>query len=246
MLLETVATALNLRAAPGGAIIGELRSGDLAEWDRGEKEWIKVKVQSGHCAGMVGVVRRKWLIQHYEETPSLANVSRSRAADIIRRRSKEFDSIHYGLGSKAKSWEDLATRGSVDCSGWVYLLSREILKTYELNTQPGLLYTYSDEQITSVGKHTNGIISGRFLKAEHFVPGTLVGVDFDEYSWDRGRPLDIDHIAIVGNDDNGLVISQSSSSGGGVNTVPLDKWLKSRTQLIAMGRVHLVDLLALP
>ncbi len=244
MLLESVATALNLRATPGGAIIGELRNGDLAEWDRIEKEWIQVKVQTGHCAGMSGAVRRKWLIQHYATAPKLAAVDRKKAADIIRRYSVEFDGVHYSLGTKAKSWEELKARGSVDCSGWVYLLSRQILAEYGLETKPGLLYTYSDEQITNIGKNTEAIIAGHYLKKEHFVPGTLIGIDFKEYSWDRGRPLDIDHITMVGQDDHGLFISQSSSSGGGVNTVPLDKWLNSQAQLIALGRVHLVDLLA--
>ncbi|WP_238582330.1 hypothetical protein, partial [Cellvibrio sp. OA-2007] len=37
-----------------------------------------------------------------------------------------------------------------------------------------------------------------------------------------------------------------SSSGGGVNRVPLDRWFSSQEKLILSGRVHLVDLLSLP
>ncbi|WP_028105113.1 hypothetical protein [Pseudoduganella violaceinigra] len=96
----------------GNCVTGILQSGTVSK-----KEWIQVKVQTGHCAGMSGAVRRKWLIQHYATAPKLAALDRKKAADIIRRYSVEFDGVHYALGTKAKSWAELKARGSVDCSG---------------------------------------------------------------------------------------------------------------------------------
>lgn len=248
MKFECVATALNIRQSPGGPIIGELRQGDSASVANGKAslEWVEATITSGVSAGQTGFVRRKWLSQQFSDTPDIANVDRAAAADIIARRTKEFDLITYGLGSKAKNWSDLEAGGVVDCSGWVYLLAKEILGGTGASSFAKKLFTFSDEQVTQVGDATKQIISGRFLGKAHFVPGTLVGIDFAEYSWDRRRPLDIDHVVAIGADASGTFVSQSSSSGGGVNRVELSRWFNSLGTLPTLGRVHLVDLLALP
>lgn len=247
MKFECAATALNIRSTPKGAIVGELRLGDSVSVSdsKASLEWVEAEVTSGVSAGRSGFVRRKWLAQQFSAPPTLVNVDRSDIAALIANRTAEFDSITYGLGKKAKSWADLRSARVVDCSGWVYLLSKEILEGTTASGFAKKLYTFSDEQITKVGDASKKIISGRFLLPQHFEPGVLVGLDFSEYSWDRGRPLDIDHIVAIGADASGLFVSQSSSSGGGVNRVSLDRWLSSLGSLPALGRVHLVDLMDL-
>lgn len=248
MKLESIATALNIRTELRGAIFAELRQGDLfeVETEKAQREWVYGTALTGYSTGQSGYVRRKWLVQHFDAPAPLAAADRQQATKIIAARTAEFDAIRYDLGTKAKSWAELNKKGGVDCSGWVYLLCKEILAAYQRTTQPGLFYTHSDEQITACGSKTGAIYSAPYLTAEHFQPGTLVGIDFAEYSWDRGRPLDIDHIVIVGADQDGLFISQSSGSGAGVNRVPLARWLASNDRLIRSGRAHLVDVLALP
>ena len=248
MNLECIATVLNIRTKPGGKIISELRLGDIFDVPASKvmNEWVLGTVINGISAGKKGYVKRKWLIQYFDSPPTISTVDRTDAARIVTERTKEFDTIHYDLGSKAKTWEELKENGYIDCSGWVYLLGKEILSTYKLTTRASELYTYSDEQITNCGKESKVIISGKYLQSHLFAPGVLVGIDFAEYSWDRGRPLDIDHVAIIGGDDDGLFVSQSSSSGAGVNKVPLGKWLASQQSLITTGRVHLVDILSMP
>ncbi|MBA8884174.1 hypothetical protein [Dokdonella fugitiva] len=248
MKLECTASALNIRTEPHGTVIGEMRSGDLFDVATANsyQEWVSGTVASGVSAGKQGSVRRKWLVQAFDDVPALSRVDRRRAARIVADRTREFDAITYRLGEKAKTWRDLARNGYVDCSGWIYLVAKDLIGAYATQVAAPALFTYSDEQICNVGRKTGAIISGRYLRDEHFVPGVLVGIDFAEYSWDRNRPLDIDHIIVVGSDADGPFVSQSSSSGAGVNRVPLDKWLTSQRSLIDAGRVHLVDLLATP
>jgi hypothetical protein len=248
VIFESIASALNLRVAPGGQIIGELKQGDTIEVDakKADQSWVTGTVTSGVSTGRTGMVRRKWLVQKFDAVPTLSTLDRGEAGKVISSRTQEFDSVHYKLGDKAKTWSDLRSNGYVDCSGWVYLLAKEILSKYGLGTKPSLLYTFSDQQITNVGKQTGVIVSGTVLGDSLIQPGCIIGLDFAEYSWDRDRPLDIDHIVIVGQDAGGLYVSQSSSSGGGVNRVPLGKWLSSVRSLQTAGRMHLVDLLMLP
>lgn len=247
MLLECIANALNIRAMPEGKVLSELRAEDLLDVSdsKANSEWVLGKAVSGISAGIEGYVRRKWLIQHFNSLPTISTTDRTKAAQIILSRTNEFDSIRYELGSRARTWQELKTNGFVDCSGWIYLLSKEILSAYQLNTSADELDTYSDKQITNCGTKTKCIISGKYLQSHFFQPGVLLGIDFSEYSWDRGRPLDIDHIVMIGGDSDGLFISQSSSSGAGVNRVPLSKWIGSQQKLISAGRVHLVDLFSL-
>lgn len=241
MKFECIANALDLRAEPRETVLTELRFGNVFEVAvaKANAEWVYGAVLSGVSIGKKGYVRRKWLIQRFDSPPTIAPLDRTEAARIIAKRTVEFDGIHYDLGSKAKTWKELKKNGYVDCSGWVYLLGKGLPASSEL-------YTYSDEQIINCGSKTKSIISGRYLSEELFLPGVLVGIDFAEYSWDRGRPLDIDHIVVIGQDEGGRFVSQSSSSGAGVNKVPLSKWLSSQANLIKAGRVHLVDLLSMP
>lgn len=243
--LMSIASALNLRSQPNGTVLGELLSGDLFQTDKPMETWVYGKVLTGPSAGRSGFVRRKWLIQHFEAPVELTEIDRSKAVEIISERTAEFDAIHYKLGDKAKTWPDLRSKGYIDCSGWLYLLAKELFAAYQVKTKPSLLYTFSDEQITNVGSKTGQIISGSYLVPELFQPGCIVGIDFAEYSWDRDRPLDIDHVVIICGNESERFVSQSSSGGGGVNTVPLSKWLASTANLRASGRMHLVDLLAL-
>lgn len=246
MKFECAATVLNIRSSPGGTVLGEIRLGDSLTVKNGKTslDWVEVDVTSGVSSGRSGFVRRKWLAQQFNQSPTLAKGDRSAIAKVIATRTQEFDAVTYGLGSKGKSWNDLKKTKVVDCSGWIYLLAKEILAGNSDDLVKNL-NTFSDEQITRVGDSTKQIISGRFLEKNHFVPGVLVGIDFAEYSWDRGRPLDIDHIVAIGADESGIFVSQSSSSGGGVNRVNFDRWFMSLGSLPMLGRVHLVDLLGL-
>ena len=250
MRLESIASALNLREGPGTHenAIGELRVGDVIEIEGdGEAVWVSGTVLTGVAAGRQGYVRRRWLVQHFESKPQLPATDRSKAAAIVSRRTTEFDAVTYLLGgNKPRTWDELQARQKIDCSGWVRLLGAEIMAAYGLTTKPSILDTMSDDQITSVGGKTKVILSGSWLTDDVWKPGLLIGLDFSEYSWDRGRPLDIDHIVITGQDGDGLFVSQSSSAGGGVNRVPFAKWRASVAELIEQGRAHAVDLLMLP
>ncbi|MGE4240463.1 hypothetical protein [Ramlibacter sp.] len=248
MRLQSIATALNLRASPGGKVIGELRMGDVAETPKKffAKEWAEVAVTTGVSAGLKGFVRRKWLAQHFDAPPRLSGEDRTAAARIVAQRTHEFDAIAYGLGDKAKSWTALRGARRIDCSGWVYLMIGEILAAYGKKTPPGAFLSHSDDQVTRCGAGAECLITAPYLQHTHFQPGVIVGLDYSEYSWDRGRALDVDHVGIVGGDAGDLFFSQSSSSGGGVNRVPLAKWLKSHDALARAGRMHVADLLALP
>lgn len=250
MKFECIANALNLRAEPRGTVLAELRFGDLFEVAaaKANAEWVHGAVLSGVSIGKKGYVRRKWLIQQFDEPPSIAQLDRGQAARIVAERTLEFNSIHYDLGSKAKTWKELRRNRYVDCSGWVYLLGKELIEAYQLTAAPSKLYTYSDEQIINCGSKTKSIISGRYLSEELFLPGVLVGIDFAEYSilvesWSAiGHRSHRRHRSRGG----GRFVSQSSSSGAGVNKVLLRKWLSSQANLIKAGRVHLVDLLSMP
>lgn len=260
MIYVCVANALNLRNEPGSAatnsIVGELRTGELFESDGTESHadaWISGAVLRGVHIGKTGYVRRKWLAQWIDPTkpqPSLASDDRTEAAKIIAARTREFDAIVYHLPldgrPKATSWAKLKSSGWIDCSGWVHLLAKEILTKYKRDEKASLLNTYSDAQITGVGARAGLVLSWTSLRKESLVPGVLVGVDFAEYSWDRNRALDIDHIVMIGADGAGTpFVSQSSSTGGGVNQVSIDKWWPSVEPLAALGRVHAADLLML-
>lgn len=248
MLLENMASALNLRDAPKGAILGELLQGDLFEVPdaKAHAVWVKGTVVQGQMRGTTAHVRRRWLVQHHESPPRVSADSRAEAAQLVARRTAEFDSVRYGLGNKARSWASLKQAQRVDCSGWVYLLGKELLEALGRSTAPKILDTFSDAQVTQVAQATGTMISAHFLRDDHFQPGCLVGIDHAEYSWDRNRPLDVDHIVMVGEDAQGRFVSQSSSSGAGVNRVPLAKWLESLDHLRRAGRMHLVDLLQIP
>lgn len=247
MLFESSTSVLNIRTAAAGAIVGEMRLGDTIEFAKSEwaKEWVQGTVMSGVSAGLSGFVRRRWLIQSFDRAPELDDVDRTGVASIIESRTAEFGGVRYGLGSKASTWQKLATAGIVDCSGWVYLLGKQVLESVGKGAAAKALNTYSDEQITNAGAATKTIISGHYLKPEHFQPGAVVGIDNSEYSWDRHRALDIDHIVMIGSDAAGVFVSQSSSSGGGVNRVAFDRWWSGMSQLATLGRVHLIDLLAI-
>jgi hypothetical protein len=246
MILECHASNLNLRTGPDGKIIGELRKGDrFSPSTPTNKPWVEGTVKSGLFAGAKGYVRRKWLSQVFDTKPRLASKDRSQAALIVDRRTTEFDHVAYGLGDKAKSFNELTKLKTIDCSGWVYLTAGEILRQEGAAFKISKLYDSSDAQVVSVGEETDMLISGSWLEESHFQAGCLVGIDFAEYSWDRNRPLDIDHVVIVGGMGAKRFISQSSSSGGGVNRVALAKWLESTKKLRSEGRVFVVDLLAL-
>lgn len=246
MLMESVATALNIRVKPGGMPIGELRLGDLVECDDPNSEWVIVEAKSGRNAGTAGVVRRKWLIQFFETTPVFDNVTRADAGRIVFETTSELDAVRYRLGTRYDTLAEVKKQGFIDCSGWVALLGGMVLKHYGRIVPKNCLTSHSDKQIIRLGAHTMKIVSGRFLQPQHFLPGVILGIDYSEYSWDRGRALDVDHIGIIGDSPNGPIFSQSSGSGSGVNSVPMQKWIDSHADLIAGGRVHAVDFLAVP
>lgn len=245
IVYRCVATALNLRETPAGTVFAELLYGDLVDVEVKQLEavWTRVSVLSGLNAGREGYVRRKWIAQKFDDRPAAADVDRRKATTIIEKRTAEFDAVRYKLGDKAKTWAQLRTLSYVDCSGWTFLLAQELIAAYSLSLKPGALYTHSDMQVTASGRSTKRIVSGDLIVEENLEPGCLIGIDFAEYSWDRNRPLDIDHVVMVGGERRDKYVTQSSSSGGGVNRVPLKKWLDSTASLRRAGRMHMVDLL---
>lgn len=247
LTFKTIANVLNVRRESAGTVFAELLFGDLVEVASAKagEVWVPVRIASGLNAGREGFVRRKWLAQAFDAPQLPAAGDRSELAAIADARSTQFDHVTYGLGAKAKTWNELQRRGAIDCSGWTALLGLEMFAALGLVVKPALLHTHSDLQVTGLGKAGGRIVSGPDIGDALLQPGCLVGLDFAEYSWDRNRPLDIDHVVMIGAVAGERFATQSSSSGGGVNRVPLARWLASVAHLRHSWRMHCVDLLDL-
>jgi len=240
------ANRLNLRAAPStaaavlavldhGTVIQKLDGSDAAQW------W---EVLAGQ---MRGYLARRFLLPVSQGAipviPGINDVLWNLTQAAVGR-------VTYRLGAKD------SRSGAIDCSGWVGEISRKAFDT--VNRMAGEVVfddgdcqafdTHSDGIVCAVERRTGMILTGPQVTATALRPGMLVGVDFGLAGFEAGQPprhYGIDHIVQVVRDpaSGALQITQSSSSGRGVNFLPLANWLAGLAQrgLISAGKVFAVD-----
>lgn len=152
----------------------------------------------------------------------------------------KFDHVGYKFGSK-----DLGN-GVIDCSGFVSNLYDATIE--DLNAKLGerrfssgrLKYLSAADQIKTFANNTVMTGNLRSLELSKFKAGMLIGTDNGpQYNkktgkqWDKGRYNGIDHIVMVVQDAAGNLMASQSSSGKGVNTIPLAKYLSSARNGVA-------------
>lgn len=245
------ANSLNFRMEPGveapilsvlrrGALIEFLAEAEVAGW------WRAVSPGSRQ----EGYVARQYLAPASGgDAPELPGVNETlwRATQIA------LGKVRYRLGEKHSA------RGAIDCSGWVAEITARTFDAVNLAAAPDVVFhradyrvldTHSDGIVSGVEARTGQVLHGEEVRAEALREGMLIGINFGDYRWERNRPprvYGIDHIVQVVRKpgDDQLCISQSSSSGGGVNVVVLSRWLEQLKGRIRGGRVHAVDPFAL-
>lgn len=239
------ANRLNLRAAPStdakvlavcnkGDIVLKAAQADTLDW------WELV------FGGLHGYAARRFLLPLSGSVPVVAG-----ANDVLWRLTREAAGrVRYLLGNK-----DSRT-GAIDCSGWVGEITSKAFD--DVNRRAGevvfdrddyrVFATHSDGIVCGVEARTGTIYIGPQVTQTVLHAGMLIGVDFGQTSFEANQPprhYGIDHIVQVVGDPSGqtLYITQSSSSGGGVNTKPLAEWLAGveKQGLLAAKRVFAVD-----
>jgi hypothetical protein len=241
------ANSLNLRKALGidAPIIKVLKRGALVEFIReGEVQgWWRV------CPGgaqLEGYVAKQYLAPASGGgVPDLPGVN-----EILWRATQTaLGRVRYQLGAKHSE------SGAIDCSGWVAEITRQAFNAVNRAAAPDVVFhsadhrafdTHSDGIVSGIERRTGKILHGPDIKQASLREGMLIAINFGNYSWELNNPprvYGIDHIVqVVRNPaDDQLFISQSSSSGGGVNVVRLTNWLDQLKSLVVSGRVHAVD-----
>lgn len=243
---QVTANRLNLRSGPAleAGVTSVLARGQLVEpMPPLEDSWWKVRVLPG---GAEGYVARRYLAAlSAAATPAMAAAnavlwSRTTAADGV---------VGYKLGGKHSS------QGAIDCSGWVAEITAAAFAAINANAAPevvfdkadaGVLNTHSDGIVSGIEARTGLVLHGPAIVPEALREGMLIGLNFGEHSWEQNTPprvYGIDHIVQLmrSPDDGQLWISQSSSSGNGVNRQVLATWLQAQQAVRAANRMHAVD-----
>jgi hypothetical protein len=217
------------------------------DYAKGHPDWIRARAPDGR----EGFMKRSLLAQ--ADPGNLVEIDPEVLAvydRAVREATRQYDGVKYGLGSKRPA------EGKVDCSGWIAFLNRIAFNA--VNSAAGypvfsaktlnMLNTHSDHQVSIPGYAAEQLFSYRYVADINWRPGLLIGINFDDYDWERGqgRVFEIDHIVQTMSSTDGLLrVTQSSSGGGGVNSVPLDDWLERAQELISRNRLHVVDIFAL-
>lgn len=144
-------------------------------------------------------------------------------SEVLGHYTMQNDNVGYTFGAKS------VASGGIDCSGWV---AQNTLRTVKMmdprlhaKLKP-LLSTAAAYQIKGIGNIT-GITSNAAIRSGKIEPGMLIGMRFSKVpGWAKGRPYGISHIVQVVSHNGRLMISESSSSKGGVSLTPLKTWLK--------------------
>lgn len=253
--LKVISTTANLRSEPSSAkgddsvvasFPSETRITQL-DYVRDHPDWIRALDPNGR----EGFIKRSLLAQ--VDPGAIVEVDRGLLVSYdraVRSATSQYDGVKYGLGSKRPN------EGKVDCSGWIAFINRlafnavnaaagwKVFSTRVL----GMLNTHSDHQVSIPGYEAKQLFSGPTIERIPWRPGLLIGINFGDYDWERGqgRVFEIDHIVQTMSSANGSMhVTQSSSGGGGVNSVRLEDWLEKAMGLIARYRLHVVDIFAL-
>ena len=242
------ASSLNLRKTPGtksaNTVLRELARGTVVELlaEDADPQWWQVRTASGD----EGFVARRYLSPI---SSGIVPVFDEANAVLWQRTVEAEGKVKYKLSSKnSKS-------GAIDCSGWVAEITGAAFG--EVNTRAGeavfdaddksALQDHSDGIVCNVEKRTGRILKGEQVTIDALREGMVVGVDSGLRDFEKGqnRVYGIDHIVQVVRDPatRTLFITQSSSSGGGVNRVLLESWLARRKELgyMATGKIFATD-----
>lgn len=252
--LKVVASELNLRSEPSAdagasTVIRVLHAGDSITqtgYAPRDPSWATVVAADGTN----GFVKRMLLQQSNPgpiSTPSADLITAFNSA--IWKATQDYDSVTYKLGAKDP------TAGQVDCSGWIAFINR--LSFNAANAALGrqvfspqtlqLFNTHSDHQVSIPGYNIKQIFSIENVSNIPWRSGMLIGINFSDYSWERGqgRVFEIDHIVQTMAGAGGQLFITQSSGGNGVNKKDLHTWLAGVENLRASNRLHVIDLLAL-
>lgn len=262
--LRVVGQSVNLRSEPSAAggqstVIKSLARDTLVVQDRpapGHPDWVKVNSASE----TTGFMKRMLLCQDSPGQPIDVPTDLMKAYnDAIVKATNDFDDVRYELGAKNPN------TGHVDCSGWIRFINRIAFNAVNLASGTivfssdilSMLNTHSDHQVSLPGYRIGQIVSIDDIDRLTFRPGLLIGLNFRDYNWETGqqRVFEIDHIVQTMQVDGTLYITQSSSSGDGVNRVRLGRrssegapgvgWLSSVSSLIDNNRMHIIDVFRL-
>jgi hypothetical protein len=263
--LRVLGDSVNLRSEPSSAggqstVIEAVAGGELVDQEgpaSGHPDWVKVRSASG----IGGFMKRMLLCQNDPGQPIDVPPNLLKAYnDAIVKATNDFDNVRYKLGKKDPN------TGLVDCSGWICFVNK--LGFNAVNQAAGrqvftsdilrMLNTHSDHQVSLPGYRVEQIISITDIDRLNFRPGLLIGVNYSDYNWERGqgRVFEIDHIVqTMKTADGTLYVTQSSSSGDGVNRVRLGRrgsegapgvgWLSSTSPQLEANRMHVIDIFRL-
>ena len=248
--------AANVRLTPGtGAeAVGTLRRGDAvvpAEGTTGAERWIRFRHE-----GREAYVSRRVLTQTSGAPADLAQDVLAKVNERLVAVSNAYDGIAYKLGCKAVPRADGiafpagqgCTGRTVDCSGWVAAALAHAAGAVidgARGAVASLLANHSDGQIVAAGRKSGFLVSGAAVRQVTLHPGLIFGSSHGDYDWEgAGRIFSIDHIVVGMETRNGYAVSQSSSSGGGVNVVPWESWSAGLSRLFDENRIHCTDVLS--
>jgi len=229
-------------------VIGVLAKGVVVEKlaDAPTVDWWQVKQSTNACTGFVARRFLSPLSTGGETLPGVVNQSLWDATVAGVRAH-----VGYLLGAK-----DIA-QGVIDCSGWVDHLTWSAFDVVNALAAPEVVFskddyaalrTHSDGIIVAIEARTGKALHGPDVTIENLREGMLIGVNFGDFSWEKGSPprvYGINHIVqVLRSPISGeLFISQSSHSGHGVNTVLLAAWLAqlSSQGLLKAKKIHAAD-----
>lgn len=165
--------------------------------------------------------------------------------------------VRYHMNKEGEKGPRSIAEGATDCSGWIMETGAKMME--DINREAGAeVFTEKDKQDLKTAYTAANIIEvfskktgGRLLDRSQLAPGRAragmyIGMDTGYKGWDKGRFNGIDHIVQTYIDPNTgeLMVSQSSSKGGGVNRISYRQWyneLGSKTKLYGVDMTSIAD-----
>lgn len=258
MRLKVISSSLNLRSEASSkrgkaTVLRTLKSGDLLEQLTPLDSWVKVRVVT---AAEPSAVAEGWVKRSLTAQASLIPWSISPRIERINQTlwdlTQTYDAVQYQLGQKKIVGQKPYASQAIDCSGWMrfcteaaYDAANDVRQPYGAPSRfMAVLRDHSDGQVVKIGRLTRQVVSGPDLLAQAPRAGILIGINNGDYEWEgKGRVFGIDHVVQTMRDPRSgeFFITQSSSSGGGINRVALTNWLHRMQRRIDAWRIHAVD-----
>lgn len=269
MQLKVISSALNLRSEASSArgkatVVRTLKSGDLLLQLTPLDSWVKVRVIKAADAPASPVPvgpplpAEGWVKRSLTAQASLIPWSISPRTERVNQAlwdlTETYDAVQYKLGQKkiVDGSQKAYANQAIDCSGWMrfcteaaYDAANDVRQPYMAPSRfTAVLRDHSDGQVVKIGRLTRQVVSGPDLLTLAPRAGILIGINNGDYEWEgKGRVFGIDHVVQTMRDprSGAFFITQSSSSGGGVNRVGLTDWLHRMQRKIDAWRIHAVD-----